>query len=371
MKIGLITFHNALNYGASLQTYATQKYLNELGHECVIIDYVNDSRNKAYDMKAQITNQFKEKQYKTAIRMAAGSFLMNLRRKSFLAFYSQNTIKTNKMYRTNEEARELNGKFDYFIVGSDQVWNPNNNGWDMAYLLNFVDEKEKTISYASSFGVSSIPDELTDLYSENLRLINHLSTREGLGVELIKNMTGRDAKLVLDPVFLLDRDRWIKLAKTAKDEKGEFLFVYTNRSNQFERMVKTTDFDVTPYKIHKISRFLTPWDFINSNVKVDYFIPPQKFLSNILNASLVATASFHCVAFAILFQKKFVAFLTGDEGRDERITNLLHITGLSHRIYNENMTSRDIEEEIDYANVERRLQKYVADSQEFLNNIFT
>ena len=38
MKIGILTFHRAHNYGAVLQTYGLQEYIKQLGHDVYIID---------------------------------------------------------------------------------------------------------------------------------------------------------------------------------------------------------------------------------------------------------------------------------------------------------------------------------------------
>jgi hypothetical protein len=370
MKIGLITFHNALNYGAVLQAYATQKYLNDRGHECIIIDYTNESREKAYDMKAQTLHEIKRKDYKSALKMAAGSFFMKRREINFDKFTSKHIVKTKFKYNGINELNELNKEFDYFIIGSDQVWNPKHNGEDMAYLLEFVDDKTKTVSYASSFGSDEIPEHLLQSYRNNLKNIKYLSAREELGIDLIKKLTGREAELVLDPVFLLGADQWREIANESRQNNHRSIFVYTNRKNQFENMIKTAKLSLDGCKIHKINRYLSPIDFINPNVKVDYYITPQKFLKNIDSAELVATASFHCVAFSILLHKQFVAFLTGDNGKDERIINLLKITGLINRIFNEGMTKEDIFERIDYSEVDNRLSEYVERSRSFLNNIF-
>lgn len=370
MKIGLITFHNALNYGAALQAYATQKFLNDLGHECIIIDYVNENRDKIYNMKAQTYKQIKEGNYKTAIKTSIGSVFMEMRRRSFSKFHNKYTSKTSKRYKTPDEIKELNGDFDFFVIGSDQVWNPKNNGSDMTYLLEFVADNNKKVSYASSFGASTIPDYIVPHYRKNLSEINHLSTREELGIKIIKELTGRNAKLVLDPVFLLSKAQWVDLAKNEKKERNKFIFVYTNRNNQFEKMVKTTGLGIDGYRIHKINRFLKPKDFLSSKVKVDYYITPEKFVSNIMNADLVATASFHCLAFSIILHKNFVVFLTGDKGRDERIINLLKITGLTDRIYDNSMTVKDINADIDYKQVDEKLSHCIKESREFLDNIF-
>lgn len=370
MKIGLITFHDALNYGAVLQAYATQKYLNNRGHECIIIDYVNETREKAYDMKAQTIQGIKEKKFKSAIKMAIGSVFMKKREMSFFKFTSKHMVKTKNKYKQIHKLDELNKEFDYFIIGSDQVWNPKNNGEDMTYLLEFVKDKNKTVSYASSFGASEVPEYLMNSYKKNFNSIKHLSTRENLGVNIIKSLTGREAELVLDPVFLLNANQWRDIAEESAQNNHRSIFVYTNRKNQFEKMVETTKISLEGFKIHKINRFISPFDFINPNIKVDYYITPQKFLNNIDSAELVATASFHCVAFSILLHKQFVVFLTGDNGKDERIINLLKITGLSDRIYREDMSKEDVFKRIEYSEVDNRLKEYLEKSKSFLDNIF-
>ena len=370
MKIGLITFHNALNYGAALQTYATQRYLNDISNQCIIIDYVNKERKNAYSMPAQILMQIKERKFNMALRMVAGSLFMELRRNNFSKFYNYQITKTDVSFNSIDQISKISNEFDFFMVGSDQVWNPVNNGGDMTYLLEFVQNKEKTISYASSFGASNLPENLVEDYRRNLNAIKYLSTREQMGVEIIETLTKRDARLVLDPVFLLDKQHWIKLSKKAKKVKHKFIFSYTNRKNQFENMVKKSKINLQDYKVHKISRFIRPSDFISPKVVVDYYITPEQFISNIYNSDLVATASFHCVAFSIILNKKFVVFLTGDKGKDERILNLLKITGLTNRIYNDSMTESEIFADIDYLEVNKKLSPHIEESRKFLKDIF-
>jgi hypothetical protein len=368
-KVGLLTFHNAVNYGAALQTYATQKYINELGHTCELIDYVNETRKKAYNMKSQIVEQIKSKDFKLAIKMLFGSILMELRQSNFDNFYKSFTKRTVKSYETFEEIKTINNDFDFFVVGSDQVWNPKNNGKDMAYLLAFVKDNVKKISYASSFGINKLPDDLVEAYKECFLSISFLSTREQIGVDIIKNLTQKEAKLVLDPVFLLSKEQWISLSLPQK-KPSKKIFVYTNRNNQYEDLLSSTNLNTKGFKIHKISRFLKPKDFVDPNIKVDYYINPQEFISNILYSDLIITASFHCVAFSIILQKKFVVFLTGDKGKDERIENILRITGLESRIYNEYLTEKDLYKGIDYDKVQKKLQPYIKNSKDFLEGSF-
>lgn len=369
MKIALITYHNALNYGASLQAYATQDYIkNNISQNIVIINYNNQRRKYAYDIFAQAIDNLKKGNLKTFLKMLIGSIFFNLRRKNFLKFYNKNIIKTEKEYTRENELLDLNKEYDFFVVGSDQVWNYNSNGKDFSYLLSFVQNKKRTMSYASSFGISDLPIELKDKYREHLLNINFLSTRESLGAGIIKNITGRDAKVVLDPVFLLNKSEWEKLASISSNKKS-IIFVYTNKKNQFEDMQKTLNLKFNNLKIHKISRHISVSDFLSSNIKVDYSIRPEKFLKNIISSEIVFTASFHCVALSIILEKNFIVYLSGDKGKDSRLISLLEISGLMNRIYTEDMTKEKIYENIDFTNVKSKIEPYIKSSKSFFNQI--
>lgn len=367
MKVGLMTFHNAMNYGAALQVYASQQAINNLGVDCEVINYVNEHRDNAYDMSYHVKSNMQKRNYKAVIKYSIGSFFMNKRRKNFLKFYRNNLQCTEKIYRTSEEAEELNPIYDKFIIGSDQVWNYSNNGEDFAYFLNFVEEDNKKIAYSSSFGLSSIPEKFKKEYAENLTKIKYLSSRESIGLALIKDLTGRQAKLVLDPVFLLDKSQWTNLCKK-KTSKEKYIFCYTNKTRQFNDFISQTKYPLKDYSIHKLTSHLGVEDFLNPKVKVSYTISPVEFIETILHAELVVSASFHCIAMAMILNVPFVAILTGDRGKDERVLNILKITDLEHRILNKDMTYNDVMEPIDFHKVESKIEIYKNESLEYLKN---
>jgi len=170
------------------------------------------------------------------------------RRQKFLDFYRKYVNYTEKKYNYNQELKVTNEKYDKFIVGSDQVWNYNNNGKDFAYFLDFVEENNKKISYSSSFGVKSIPNSLKDEYAKYLSQIKYLSTREEYGCRIIKELTGEKADLVLDPVFLLDKNKWLSLIKKEK-KKEKYIFCYTNRSNQIKDFLNQTQYPLKDCRI--------------------------------------------------------------------------------------------------------------------------
>ena len=367
MKTALLTFHNALNYGAALQAYATQRTIQELGADCEMIDYVNAHRKDGYNMFAHAKAALKHKQLPAAAKFLLGSVFMHRRRKQFMRFFKKHCVWTKQQYATNESLGMLNGVYDKFIVGSDQVWNYKHTDADFAYLLSFVSDDDRKIAFASSFGLSDIPDCYTEAYQEYLGRIKHLSTRERLGVELIQKLTGREATLVLDPVFLLNREQWLALSPK-RESKQRFVFAYLNRPSQWNDFLSATSYPMKGRKVHKISRHLSPGDFLSPQVRVSYSISPGEFIWSIHNADLVVSASFHCVAMAIVLGAQFVAVLTGDEGKDERIVNVLRIAGLEDRVLQKGMTAADVQRPIDYNLVNNNIAEHIEFSREFLKS---
>lgn len=364
-KVALMTFHNAANYGAILQTYALQAALEAKGYDAQYIDYVNENRRLAYDMTNHVAKALKSGNFRRAIKYALGASFMGMRKNRFAKFSKQYLHLTPKTYTNSADARELNRQFDKFIIGSDQVWNPKNNGGDMAFLLDFVEVGGKRISYSSSFGIASIPDEYRERYVTELSKFGSLAVRESKGVELVKELTGRDAKLVLDPVFLLNKDQWMNLTEET-DEK--YIFSYFNESFNIGKFLRHTGYDMKEKKLYKLSRSTNLKDFLSSQVKVKYTMSPTDFLTTIRNAETIVTTSFHCLSLSILLNKPFVVILLGDKGLDERITTLLHHFGLEGRIYTDNMTVADIQKPIDYEAVNAKIEALRKDSMDYLIN---
>lgn len=366
MKAGLMTFHTAANYGAALQAYAFEKFLLDRGIECEYINYVNASRAHEYSMTWHIWDSLRRGNLKNAVAYALGSPFMSLRKHRFDKFYEQYLKATAKVYHNSEEAAELNDKYDYFVVGSDQVWNPLCNGDDAAFLLDFVKDDDKRISYSPSFGMTSVDDAHKAVYAENLSRFKHIGVRETVGKKIVKDLTGKDATLVLDPVLLLTREQWMEMMPV-KEKKEHFIFSYTNRDSQ------TADFFKTGYKLdgrkhYVLSRYTKPADFVNPKVRVKYCMSPQEFLWVINNADLVVTASFHCTALAIILNKPFVAIVTGDAGKDERLLSMLNTLGLNNRVLRDGMSVEDVCKEIDYEAVNQRIEQMKEQSVNYIIN---
>ena len=367
MKIALLTFHNATNYGAALQAFALQKALDEKGFDNVYINYQNEHRINSYSVSYLILSAIKKGDFKNAVRYLLGSPFLLLRKARFNEFYKRKLRSTKEIYSSSDESKTLNENYSKFIVGSDQVWNWSNNGGDHSYLLSFVKDNDKKISYSSSFGIAQIPEKLKVIYQKHLTQFKHLAVREQHGVEIVKDLIDRTPELVLDPVFLITKEQWIEIADS-KRIKEKFIFSYTNKPNQLEKFILTTNIDLTDTYLYKLSRNIKVNDFISKDVKVKYSMSPSKFLSVVRDAELIISASFHCISMAIIMNKPFVAILTGNRGKDERVTNILNLLDLNNRIYRENMTEKEIKQPINFEYVNKRIDELKLLSYNYLIN---
>lgn len=364
MKTAIISFHNAYNYGAALQAYALQKAIENMGIDCEYIDYINEHRRQSYDMNYLFKNALAERDFKFAVRALLGTPFMKIRGKRFDRFYKKYVRTTSRSYKNSEEAQELNHCYDKFIVGSDQVWNPENNGADFAYLLDFVEDNSKRVSYSPSFGLSEIPDEYIEKYRENLLKFSFLGVREQAGADIVKRLTNQDAELLLDPVFLINKDEWLKLIPQNSGRK-KYVFYYTNHNGEIRDFL-STGYSMKGLEYHILSTKITPFDFINPKKKITVAMNPEEFLGEINSAELVVTSSFHCLAFSLILQKPFAVILTGNTGKDERLVNLLQICGLENRIITPDTTLQDITKPINFEEVNQLLQIKITFSKECL-----
>ena len=182
----------------------------------------------------------------------------------------------------------------------------------------------------------------------------------------MESLIGRTPRVVLDPVFLLEEQSWAALAAGKTGCAGSHVLLYVSHEEYYNAFVRVTGYDPKNRLMVKLTPRPRLDDFFRKRVKLPLTSGPEKFLGLMRMADMVLTTSFHGVAFAIIFRKKFVAFLSGDVGRDSRIVGLLDKLGLKRRIFHEQMTLSDVEEPIGYAAVNDKLRSLRLDSFDFL-----
>ena len=359
MKIGIITFHRAVNYGAVLQAYALQHALEGLGAQAEILDYRNRYIESCYDPYSLKGNKLKA--------LAKIALLGGVRRKKNEAFRSFNKKYlrlSESVYKDSEQLAGAEKFYDAFITGSDQVWNTGCADFDPAYFLTFVKDKKKKNSYAASFGLTEIPKEYEAEYKKRLAGYRQISVREAQGRALVKELTGRDVPVVLDPTLLLTEKDWAAAAHDIPHKGYILLYSVLESDGMFayaRRLSKETGLPVL---------YLNDKSFENRDLQYVRGASPEEFLGYFKNADYVITNSFHGTVFSVIFKRRFLSdtdvIKEGKPGKNERSQQLLEALSLTQRILTD---KANINAPTNWEAVERELDGLRWKSFEYLNTI--
>lgn len=336
-KIAILTLNGNNNFGNKLQNYALTTYLKKKKLNVETLWFARK-------------NYFIKELVKSII-----PFKKDLKRQIVFKRFNKKFLNIKYVNKKSETI-----EYDYYITGSDQVWNYTMAEPISDYLLSFVDNK-KRISYSASFGIDNIPDYLKDKYSTELKKFKGLSVREDKGEQIAKELTGRkDIEVLIDPTMLLSSTEWDKVAqKPKKNVPKKYILNYflgnlsESRQKEIEKIAKENECEV-----------------INILDKNDpfYLSGPSEFLYLEKNAFLICTDSFHSSVFAILYDRPFVVFDREDkvEKMNSRIDTLLNKFRLENRKYNDKeITKENLEH--DYTNAYKILEKERKKSEEFFN----
>ena len=344
MFIGILTFLNANNYGAVLQAFSLYNKLKCMGFDVEMIDY----RCPIIEAKhsASLSNR---KSIKSKLIGFIYNKIFRKRRKKFEMFRTQ--LPKSRAYTPND-IEQANDQYDLFITGSDQVFNFTLTGHDETFFLDFVESKNKKISYAASMG--KFIDSEKDTYAKLLKDFRLLSVREKSTAEQIENKLGIPCSNVPDPVFLHSAEEWKALmgVHTEKRQKPYVLIYTLFESAELYRLAKEYA-KKNNYKVIAITKALRPGGF------ADVFVRdagPKEFLSLIMNAAYVVTDSFHGTAFSIIFGKQLKIVMPPNA--QNRIVDLLNELGIG----------RDFSS-IDYTQVNKKLDVYRNKGIDFLKSI--
>ena len=367
-KVGIITIQKPPeNYGASLQAYALWRYVDNLGFDCEIIDLLRPWHPlyKLTSKDASYKKSIKQRLIRLLVGKKLGYKMLNSSR--YREFDRFNSIcKYSKCYRSIDELYKDVPLYDYYISGSDQIWNPNMNIENEPYFLTFAPLGAQKISYASSFAIQSLPEDISMKFGGWLKSYHSISVREETGVKIINNMKiGKNAEVVLDPTFLLTKNDWIELFEGIGDKKN-YIFVYLLHSNDY----------IYKY-IGEISRkmglkvYLVISDTsaqVPNSFETLMDIGPIHWIEYIKNAQFVITDSFHCTVFSLLFERRFQTIIS-NKMVSSRLQNLLLKLGASDCLINVDDFDKDYDifPKLDYEIINKSIEKERNKSIVFLN----
>lgn len=346
-KIGIITINDYKNYGNRLQNYAVQEVIKELGFTVETIvnttshlrekEKVSNIKKAVYALKNNPIWDVVYKIYKKKYREKYNTQIVKAYelKKERLICFTDRYIKESKftISDTNIPKNELS-TYDYFVVGSDQVWNPNFERFSHIDFLTFA-PRFKRIAYAASFGIEELPAELNDNFKEWLLGMNYISTREEAGQKLIQELTNIDSTVLVDPTLMLSKEQWKSISKVSEHKPtNKYILTYFLGDTTIERI----------RFIKQCSKEYN-CEIINLSSIFDlalYSIDPSEFIDFFNSACIICTDSYHGIIFSILFEKPFIVFERLDGSMSSRVDTLLNKFNFDGRRFEHIKKNNDI-----------------------------
>ena len=355
LHVNIVTIYDSKNYGNRLQNLAVTIVMNKLGFDVTTIDY----EKKTYDT---FTSKLKRLFHLLTNYIFAKDrdyWKYQLKREIRIGKIDKRYLKTAMI----SEIKDI-PEADYFLIGSDQVWNP---AWYDDYkikkelfLLSFV-EPNKRATFAPSFGIEQLPEEWKSTFSRELKKFKSVSVREDAGAKIIRNLTGKDAFVMLDPTLMVDAKTWRRFEKRPKWLiRGPYIVTYFlgGLTERAEKLINNLNID-QQYQVYHLMK--------KEDCNV-YSSNQLEFIYLIDHADLILTDSFHASVFSFLLDKPFMVFdRAGQESSmKSRIDTLLTKFSLERKYVNSDLKN-DIYEH-DYSESYGVLENERRKSLEFLQN---
>ena len=385
MKIAIVTFVHAYNYGAELQCFALQYKLRSMGYDAEVLNIFRPSdeeykHTKAADKKFSQLYKHKSVSDKKAKRHA---FIANIldkilkivyfkkyrdRKNNFDVFHVKFTKLSNESFFNFCDLYNRTWNYSHFVVGSDQVWNYSCPFSIEPYMLTFVTNAKK-ISYAASIGHSEIPKELHPFYKKHITSFDFVSIREEQGTKIVKQITKReDICTVLDPTLLLTKKEWERIFKLKQSQKKPYILLYLLSRSSYSvelaiDLAKRKDWDIKIITVGVIPQYNY------KNITYICGASAAIFVSLFYGASFVITNSFHGTAFSVNFNIPFISTTRNDKRYNSRLENILKIVNLEKRLVYEHTLDFKIGDDLineDFTSVNVALNKEREKSLNFI-----
>lgn len=374
IKIGIITMHRVQNYGSVLQAYALQRYIENLGYTCEIIDYQYPNKYHLKFLKKKTKKKSKSIIYiiERFIYLFLKYFIFGDTNSKLNSFRDKYLKLSDTYYYDSDSLKNNPPVYDLYITGSDQVWNPRFCCNDDIFMCSFVSTEFPKISYASSLAVEEIPSDFYIILKKYLSLYSSVGVREECSKKNLEKILSKSVSINCDPTLLISSNEWGKLASSAtiNIDRPYVLFYILDYS-----------YDPYPQVYNLINRIISKSGvfpvFLKTNYKVIFkykgkyisSISPSDFIYLIKNADFVVTSSFHGICYSLLMKKQFYALCESEDSQhDERIKSLLTEIGLFDRIiYKSKHYELKEMEPINYAHIYAKMDVLINNSKKYLS----
>ena len=356
MKAGLVTFYHIHHYGALLQAAATERAVETLGGECEIVDYFVNQNNALFRKPTGLGSAAAD------VHTALHYQPLKKRYERFEKFSKDHLRITEHRFESWEELRNTELPYDVILSGSDQIWNPKifpDRHFDPVFFGTF--SQKRKIAYAPSFGIPKVPEEMVDELNGYLEQFSHIGVRETQGREIVREASGRNVPVVLDPTLLLTAEQWSEMANTpegyptpADHTSGGYILCYCISKpgalgSYIRQLAEETGLPVVQLcgirqKVHPKAQCI-------------FDAGPAEFLGLFKNATYVCTNSFHGTVFSVQFQKPFFTAVAPTElaaPERSRTFSILNRLGLTRRIIGKGDTV-ELMDRIDWEDVSKKL----------------
>lgn len=376
--IGVCLKYMMKNYGSQLQARATVKAFEDLGLEYEIIQY--NKKGLLFKLKAipRIFNpvflndkllQLEKKKALKAVPEIAE------RNKLFDAYCKKHFVGKTVQCDYFSDLQKRAAGYEAVVTCSDQLWSPAGLGTNF-YNLMFVPDNVRKVSWTSSFGVSQIPSYQTKATRRYLNRIEHVSVRENQGAAIVKDLTGRDVPVLMDPVFVYTKEQWENIVPVKKEYDFPYILCYFLGDNveyrkRVEEFAKSEGIKIVAIR------------YANSFIEYDrnfgdvapFDVDPDRFMNLLRGAKYVCTDSFHGAAFSIIMEKHFAIFNRYADGssssKNSRIDSLCENLNLSSVRASADTNLKDVLlVDVDYKSVKALLNNYIEKSWSYLREAF-
>ena len=376
--IGVCLKYMMRNYGSQLQARATVKILEDMGLDYEILQY--NKKGILFKLKAIprifnpvfVNDKMLSLQKRKSLRNVPQ---VEIRNRLFDDYSKKHFGDHTVSVDYYKDLQNIAERYDAVITCSDQLWSPAGLGTNL-YNLMFVPQHIRKISFASSFGVDKIPSYQLKRTKQYLDRIEYISVRENQGRDIVKQLTGRDVPVLMDPVFVYTKEEWEDFIPVERVYDFPYVLTYFLGDNiHFRKRVEEF--------AHKKGLKIVAIKFSNSYLEYDknfgdvapFDVDPDRFLNLVRGANFICTDSFHGCAFSIICEKPVAIFNRYTAGssssKNSRIDSLCENLGLSKIRANENSYLFDLfTDEIDYYIVKKRLEKYILKTKHYLKTAF-
>ena len=378
--IGVCIKYFHANYGSMLQAYATVKMLEERGIDYELIRYEKDKSLRRIIsslprlFNGVLLNDKYEALLKTLGLKKHPSFAEEDTKRmiSFLMFCENNFTKISPIFKGYDSLCEGAKRYSAVLTGSDQLWSPAGLPTNF-YNLMFVPNSIRKISYASSFGVKTIPWYQRSRTAYFLKRIDYISMRENRGSEIVFELIGKKVPTVLDPVFCFDCKGWERLVTPRRIVEEPYIFAYFLGNNpEYRKTVKKAaeQLCLKIVALRHLDQYIPSDETFGDYAPYD--VGPDSFLNLLRGAEYVCTDSFHGACFSIINSKQFVVFNRYSEqskhSKNSRIDSLCENLGLEERRFSDKQSLKEqLTADIDYVEVYKKLEIIKQRSNHYLD----